>query len=124
LCVRAGTDADCKPVIGGDVTGQWTVDQIVGTPVLAGTTVSLDFQNGKLSGSGTCNRFNASYTNENGHLTIGSVVSTRMACEPTSMQQEQRFFQALSRVTAQRVAGTRLEMLADDQTTVVIAAHR
>jgi putative lipoprotein len=114
-----------QPVIGGDVTGAWTVDRIVDTPVIAGTTVSLEFRDGRLTGSGSCNRFNASYTDEDGRLTIGMAAATRKACEATLMEQEQRFFQALSRVSAQRVRdGTRLELLADDRTTVVISAHR
>src|SRR5512147_3258249 len=38
------------------------------------------FANGSVSGSGGCNRYTASYTVDDGKLTIGLAASTMMAC--------------------------------------------
>ncbi len=50
----------------------------------------------RISGSGGCNRYFGSYTLTNDQINISPLGSTRMACEPAHMEQEDRFFQALS----------------------------
>ena len=50
----------------------------------------------RLSGSGGCNRYFASYTLTGDRLHIRAMGSTRMMCDPVRMAQEDRFFQALS----------------------------
>lgn len=57
-------------------------------------------QANRISGSGGCNRYTGSYTLADNRLRIGPLASTRMMCDPVRMEQEDRFFQALS--TAER----------------------
>jgi heat shock protein HslJ len=49
-----------------------------------------------LSGSSGCNRYFASYTLTGDRIQIGPIGATRMMCNPERMDQEVRFFQALS----------------------------
>ena len=57
-------------------------------------------QDSRLSGSGGCNRYTGSYTLTGDRLRLGPLASTRMMCDAVRMEQEDRFFQALS--TAER----------------------
>jgi len=66
---------------------------------------TLDFSTegekaGMLSGRSGCNRYFASYSLADDHLSIGPLGSTRMFCGPAQMSQEDRYFQALA--TARR----------------------
>ena len=53
-------------------------------------------QASRLGGSGGCNRYFASYTLTGDRLSISPPGSTRMMCSSDRMEQEARFFQALS----------------------------
>ncbi len=66
-------------------------------------------QANKVSGSGGCNRYVGSYTLTGDHLRIGPLASTRMMCDPLRMEQEDRFFQALS--SAERCELSQSELL-------------
>ncbi len=62
--------------------------------VLEGTEISVDFsEGGQLSGYAGCNNYNASYETEGINLTIGPVVTTRMACDQPEgvMEQESNY---------------------------------
>ncbi len=65
------------------------------TPMLPTGELTAEFSNGRISGSGGCNRFNGSYTTKGTQLKIGPLASTFKACEPPIMQQESRFFAGL-----------------------------
>jgi heat shock protein HslJ len=58
---------------------------------------TLDFSSdSKLSGRSGCNRYFASYSLNNDHLSIGPIGATRMLCSSAQMNQESRYFQALA----------------------------
>ena len=65
----------------------------------AGTRLTLEFQDGQVSGNSGCNRFHGSFTVEGNSLTIGPLATTRMACDNESMIQEQLFLAALGSAT-------------------------
>lgn len=86
--------------------GEWTVENIAGTAVVPNTKVTMTFgPEGGVSGSGGCNRFNASYTLTGEGLTIGLGIRTQMACEPPIMQQEDRFLNLLGQVQGFEIPG-------------------
>lgn len=64
------------------------------------TEITLQFMTDRISGSGGCNRYFSSYTEEKGRLSIGLVASTRMFCAipDKTMEQEQEYFKALQTV--------------------------
>lgn len=81
--------------------------------VLTGTELTLQIMSdGTLQGSGGCNRFNGSYTQQGKSLRIGPLASTRMACaEPEGrMAQEAQFLAALESTATARREGDKLEL--------------
>jgi heat shock protein HslJ len=81
--------------------------------VITGTELTLQFlADGKLQGSGGCNRFNGSFSEEGKSLRIGRLASTRMACaEPEGrMTQEAQLLAALESAASARREGDKLEL--------------
>ena len=86
--------------------------EVIEASTVAPATITFspaDEQANRLSGSGGCNRYVGSYTLTGDHLRIGQLASTRMMCDPVRMEQEDRFFQALS--TADRCELSQGELL-------------
>jgi uncharacterized membrane protein/heat shock protein HslJ len=81
-------------------------------PLAPRTAISLEFAaDGKLHGSGGCNRYFAAYEIGPGDsLKIKSIGSTRMACPQEFMDQEMRYFEALQRVSVFRVQNNLLQL--------------
>lgn len=67
------------------------------SPVVGGAAVSIRFEaGGKVGGSGGCNSYGGAYQVRGESLTLDRIVSTRRACVAReTMQQEQRYFEAL-----------------------------
>ena len=71
--------------------------------ILANSDVNAVFgQDGRVTGSGGCNRYTGAYRAADGSLSIGPLASTRMACEQPVMEQEALFFKALESTTQYR----------------------
>lgn len=68
----------------------WRILSIDGAPPVAGRSAEFAFAGGRISGSAGCNRLSGGFTSDGARLTVGPVVATRMACEPTLMAQEAR----------------------------------
>lgn len=77
------------------LTAPWRVVEIEGAP--APFPQTLRFADGKVSGSGPCNRFSAGVQQAGQSLEIGQPVSTRMFCQGR-MDAEKRYFNALHAV--------------------------
>lgn len=76
--------------------GEWVVERLGDAPPLAGSRMTLRFEaGGRLSGKASCNGYSAGYTLDGERLKLTQPSSTRMACEPPLMDQEQRFFELL-----------------------------
>ncbi|MCX7898903.1 MAG: META domain-containing protein [Methylocystis sp.] len=83
-----------SPVRAQDViVGVYRVDAIGGAPPARQFTMRFSPQ-GRLSGK-ACNNFGSNYHIEGDRLTIGEIMSTRMACREPLMSQEQRLFDIL-----------------------------
>jgi len=83
--------------------------------------MTLQFENGgQANGTGGCNSFGVTYQADyDGSLSFGPIASTRMFCEGM-MEQENVYFEALSRVAQFRIAEGKLFMTsADGQTELV-----
>ena len=121
-CIMAacGEAASSQEAGSGSLAGtSWTLasygDRGNPTPVQAGTTIDLAFDDaGKASGGAGCNRYFASYTAKQGHLTMGPAGSTMMACEQAVMQQETTYLQLLGAATTYELAGDRLQLTSPD----------
>lgn len=77
-------------------------------------TPSLIFlsEDNQVHGFAGVNQLNGTYTLEDNRLTFGPLAMTRMAGSPEAMALEQRFSAALEEITAWRLDGTTLELLA------------
>jgi heat shock protein HslJ/membrane-bound inhibitor of C-type lysozyme len=85
----------------------WVVQEIAGAPLVRGSRASLSFDDqGRVTGTASCNDFTAPYTLTGEGLTIGAAVATRKACAPAVMKQEAAFMAALAAVQ-------RIEVTAD-----------
>lgn len=83
----------------------WQVTKLGETPVIEGTNVTLTFEDGRVAGTGGCNRISGGYhtdgtVNEGLPIRFGEMASTMMACPEDRMQQEQRFLGLLGAVNA------------------------
>ena len=80
-----------------DLTGSdWLLHEMDGHAVLDGMEATLSFSEaGKVSGSGSCNRFFGPVKVTGDHISIGPLGSTRMACPPEVMDQESSYLAAL-----------------------------
>lgn len=78
---------------------EWTVESIAGAPVVPNSTVTLTFDNdGRVVGSGGCNRINMAYTLTGEGMSIEPGLRTQMACEDAILRQEDRFIDLLGKV--------------------------
>jgi heat shock protein HslJ len=84
--------------------------------VVAGTSVTMNFATGgKVAGSGGCNTYTSTYTQEGGKLTFTSPAATRRMCVASGvMEQEQAFFKALESAATARIEGNELELRTAD----------
>jgi putative lipoprotein len=83
----------------------WLVEDIGGRGVIdrAQTTISFDAP-GRVSGSTGCNRYTGVATFEGEALRFGQLATTRRACVPALMDQEQKFNKAMEDVRGYAVA--------------------
>jgi heat shock protein HslJ len=78
---------------------EWAVEDIGGAGVIDIARTSMQFgEDGRVTGSGACNRYGASYTLTGEGLSIGPVMATKRGCVEAVMDQEDRFFTALDAV--------------------------
>lgn len=76
--------------------GRWSVTEVDGAPVPAGVEIGLSTADGKLSGTGGCNRLIGLFTPGQDGLRFGPIGSTRMACAPSVMAVEAALLAALA----------------------------
>lgn len=97
------------------IDGNWLAEDIGGRGVIDRAQSTLGFNDqGGVSGSGGCNQFNGPVEKWGATLTIGPLVSTRRACTPALMDQEDRFLAALEAVRTYRFDGPWLLMADGD----------
>jgi heat shock protein HslJ len=83
----------------------WVAEDIAGAPVSGDARITLQLgADGRVSGRGGCNGYGGSYTLAGDALTFGPLAATKMACAPALMDQEQRYFDTLAKVTHYAVA--------------------
>lgn len=79
---------------------EWVIEDIAGAGVIDDSHASLQFlAEGRLAGSGGCNRLIGSYTVNGDSLSIAQAGTTMMACAPALMNQEQKLLELLPEIT-------------------------
>ena len=116
LLAGCGTTAGTHPAPTAGLAGaEWVVADIVGRGVVDDSQVTLMFgDDGRLSGSASCNRLIGKYVAEGTTLRISDAGLTMMACPPALMDQEQRLVEVLNAVDTYRI---------DETGTLVLSTH-
>lgn len=79
--------------------GRWLAEDIGGGGVIDRLQSVLEIAaDGRISGTGGCNRIAGKARVEGIRISFGPIVSTRMACSPAVMDQERKFLAALEKV--------------------------
>lgn len=94
----------------------WVLTRLGDEPLPAGAREAhLTFRKveSQVSGSTGCNRLNGRYQQDGSRLTVGPLMTTRMAC-PGDPPIEARVLGALERVTSCKVAGRHLDLFDRD----------
>ena len=71
---------------------------------------SRDLAAGTVNGSAGCNSYSGRYVRRSGQLSISSVVSTDMACDPNTMRREQAYLVRLQQAQTFRIDGSVLHV--------------
>jgi heat shock protein HslJ len=100
---------------------EWILTSLNGESITAAKPPTLKFSNGRLAVFGGVNRLNASYALVGDSVTVGDIVSTKMAGDPALMEQESNFAKALRSANKFEVHGNELQLLRDG---TVVAAFR
>lgn len=78
------------------LNGRWRAETIRSRRVLGDPQTVIEIAaDGKVTGSGGCNRISGKATVEGAYLSFGPMISTKMACAPAIMDQESKFLSAL-----------------------------
>ena len=78
----------------------WQVEDIDQGGIIDGSQITLQFADeGRIAGSTGCNRYFGTVDIERDAIAISGVGSTRRACAPALMNQEQRFLAALNAIS-------------------------
>ena len=69
-------------------------------PLVPGTTITLEVDSDRVSGSGGCNVYNGDWQRDGDQVTVGPLGTTLRLCFPAEVnEQERRFLQTLREVT-------------------------
>jgi heat shock protein HslJ len=113
VCDMAGTNTAAGK--------EWTLTSLNGKKIDVAKPPTMMFAQGKLAIFGGINRLTGSYALVSGAVTMGELVSTRMAGPPELMTLENEFAKTLRSVDAFHVHGAELELLSNGS--VVAAFH-
>jgi heat shock protein HslJ len=123
-CVSEGFAAGQPGVAERLRSGEWTLIKLMlngsETLVPPGKITLLLNEDGKVSGSGGCNRYSSSIqVDEKGAIHFGNILSTKMFCTDT-MQIETGFFNALALVDRITFEGNQLVLASGDGSTRLV----
>ena len=102
----------CETAVSDDDSGDrltqsdWVAQAIACQPVINPGRVTLSFGEGRVSGRSGCNLYSGPVEYGRGAITVGPVISTKMACmEAGLMQQESTYLNALQAAERYAVGG-------------------
>jgi predicted amidohydrolase YtcJ/heat shock protein HslJ len=89
---------------------EWTLTTLNGKKVVAEKPPTMKFEHGKISVFGGINRLSGSYALIDNTVTMGEIVSTKMAGDPALMELEKNFAKALALVDGFQVSDNELTL--------------
>lgn len=129
LLAGCGSGINLDEPIEGPV---WRLEQLGDNPVTPtgdpqrDAQLQFDRNNGKVSGSGGCNRVTGTFQRSGSTLKMGQLASTRMACaDPARGANEAQFFAALQSTASYRLQGnSRMTLLDSGGRTLAVLSAR
>jgi len=103
--------------------GTWLAREIGGEAIGAGQPTLHFTSDGRASGSGGCNSFTGPVSIDGDAMAFGPLASTRKACLPALLDQEQKFFIALAGVRSFQLDGEQLTLRDTAARPLVQLAH-
>ncbi|WP_166830064.1 META domain-containing protein [Thalassoroseus pseudoceratinae] len=92
------------------VSGKGDSATVTAIPVLENAPITLVIQSKRASGSTGCNQYQTQAKIEQKTMTFGPMITTRKACRPDVMDQEQRFTTAFGDISQFEILGDRLKL--------------
>ncbi|MDO6441411.1 MULTISPECIES: META domain-containing protein [unclassified Marinobacter] len=78
---------------------EWIVEDLAGAGIIDSSRMTVEFlDENRLAGRASCNRYGGQYKLTAEGVSFSSLFSTRMACAPALMNQEQRFLELMADV--------------------------
>jgi putative lipoprotein len=110
----------------------WRLEQLGGEAVAPSgdpqrdAQVQFDRRNGRVTGSGGCNRVTGTFERNGSALKLNQLAATRMACaDPARSANEAQFFAALQSTTSYRLQGpSRMSLLDSGGRTLAVLSAR
>lgn len=94
------------------IYGNWIAERIQGHQVSSKFQTTLDIaEDGKISGSGGCNRYMGGMEIKEYTIKVLPAGSTMMACPPLMMKQDSQFHKALAMVTSWQIKKDKLILI-------------
>ncbi len=86
----------------------WILSTLGGAAPIPGTTITLNFADGQVSGS-ACNHYGGDYQVKGDKITLGAMFMTEMYCEPEEVNtQEAAYLEMLGSAQTVKIEGGRL----------------
>ncbi|QTN24017.1 META domain-containing protein [Rhizobacter sp. AJA081-3] len=124
-CAAAPGAEPPAPPVSREVHGTWVIEQARTEPILDKRRARLVLgADGRLSGHTSCNAMNGPYSLSGDTIKIGAIATTRMACGPLLLEQEDRILTALELAATARVRPDGLLELRDADGRGVLRATR
>lgn len=95
-------------------------------PVIEGSRIVAEFDEGAVAGSAGCNRYRGSCRFDDGVVFVGVLATTRKLCQrpPGVMEQESRYLELLAGATRYSVDADNTLTFTDDSNTLLLVMTR
>jgi putative lipoprotein len=112
LAMACALTANAQAAVPAQLSGgEWVVESVGGARAGGDQRAHIAFAtDGKVTGSGGCNRLMGRADIDGAAITFGAIATTRMACAPNVMQQERRLLDAMAATRGYRIADTVLTL--------------
>lgn len=108
--------------IGTSPTGKWLAEDILGGGVIDRLQTTLEIApDGIVSGHGGCNRYRGRVSITGESISFSPLASTKVACAPAAMAQEQKFHQALEQARRFRINARERKLILRDGSGATVA---
>lgn len=117
--------AGCAAAAGGESPAldntSWTLSEINGEAPLEGSTITAEFAEGQVNGSGGCNSYSGTYELARNTLNFGPITTTEMYCmDPEGVtEQESTYHQILGQTQTASIENGKLTLVGADGATLV-----